>query len=261
MASPEQAVALEGRLRGCRNVLTLGVRPNFCDYTAAEAERIRQAETIYYPSALYAHLFQTMGKRTFPSWHSYTFAQDKIRQSALFTLLGIPHPRTRVFYGKRQMETLFDYFQFPFVGKIPRGSARGRGVWLIRNPRELVDYTRHTRIAYIQEFLPIDRDIRVVVIGGEVAHAYWRIAAQGEFCNNLAMGGTIGLDPVPERAICLARDVATACRWDDVGIDICIHQGDCYVLEGNMKYGLEGFAHAGIDYTQLMERRIGHGTL
>ena len=261
MGSPAQAIALEGRLRGCRNVLTMGVRPNFSDYTPQEAERIRGAETIYYPSALYAHLFAAMGKRTFPSWHSYTFAQDKIRQSALFALLDIPHPQTRVFYGKRQMETIFDYFQFPFVGKIPRGSARGRGVWLIRNTRDLADYARRTRIGYIQEFLPVDRDIRVVVIAGDVVHAYWRIAPAGEFLTNVAAGGAIGLDPVPDAAIDLARHVAAVCQWDDVGIDICVHQGRCYVLEGNMKYGLEGFARAGINYTQLMEQRIYHGTL
>lgn len=257
----EPAIALEGRLRRCRNVMTLGVRPHFGDYPADHADRIRRAETVYYPSALYARLFHVMGKRTFPGLHAYSFAQDKVRQSALFVLLDLPHPRTRVFYGKRQMRALADHFRFPFVGKPARGSARGRGVRLIRNRRDLAAYMRENRIGYFQEYLPGDRDIRVVVIGGDPVLAYWRIAPPGGLRTNLAAGGTLALDPVPPEAVDLAVRTAVACRWDDVGIDIRIHRGCCYVLEGNMKYGLTGFAAAGIDYTRLMEERIANGTL
>jgi ribosomal protein S6--L-glutamate ligase len=54
----------------------------------------------------------------------------------------------------------------------------------------------------------------------------------------------------------LALQVARACRWDDVGIDICEHNGQFYVLEANMRYGREGFRKAGIDYDRLMESMI-----
>ena len=81
----QNVIALEARLRECVNVLTLGLRPNFSDYTCHEADLIRSAEKIYYPTAFYADLFDTMGKKTFPSYHTYKFAQDKIKQSALFT--------------------------------------------------------------------------------------------------------------------------------------------------------------------------------
>jgi len=59
----------------------------------------------------------------------------------------------------------------------------------------------------------------------------------------------------------LARHTATACRWDDVGIDICQHDGHCYVLEANMKYGKEGFREAGIDYARMMEEMIANGEI
>ena len=98
----KKVIALEARLRNCKNVLTLGVRPNFSDYSPREAELIRKADKIYYPTAFYADLFDAMGKATFPSYHTYKCAQDKIKQTALFDLLNLPHPRTRVFYGKRQ---------------------------------------------------------------------------------------------------------------------------------------------------------------
>ncbi|UCD79390.1 MAG: ATP-grasp domain-containing protein [Desulfobacterales bacterium] len=251
-----KAIALEGRLRDCRNVITLGVRSNFSDYGRREAELIRSAEKIYYPSPFYADLFDAMGKPIFPSYHTYKCVQDKIKQTALFELLKIPHPRTRVYYGKRQKNSITEHFRFPFVAKIPRGSAMGRGVYLIQQKDELFDYLKLTDVAYIQEYLPVDRDIRVIVIGDRIVHAYWRIAPQDEFRSNIAVGGRVSLNAVPAQALDLALHTARSCRWNDVGIDICCYQNEFYVLEANMKYGKEGFRQAGINYVQLMEKMI-----
>ena len=249
-------IALEARLRNCKNVRTLGIRPNFSDYSPQEAELIRMADKIYYPTAFYADIFDAMGKTTFPSYHTYSFVQDKIKQTALFDLLDLPHPRTRVFYGNRQKKSIPDHFTFPFIAKIPRGSAQGSGVYLIQNENDLRNYLELTSPAYIQEYLPIDRDIRVVVIGRRIVHAYWRIAPPDEFRSNVAVGGQISLKAVPDEARDLALKVARTCCWDDVGIDICEHRGRFYVLEANMKYGKQGFREAGLDYDQLMETMI-----
>jgi ribosomal protein S6--L-glutamate ligase len=94
-----------------------------------------------------------------------------------------------------------------------------------------------------------------------VVHAYWRISAEGEFRSNVARGGRISLDSVPEAALALARETASRCRWDDVGIDICADGGKYYLLEANMKYGKEGFRAAGIDYLKMMEQMIGNGEI
>ena len=202
-----------------------------------------------------------MGVDTFPSYHTYKCVQDKIKQTALFALAEIPHPRTRVFYGKRQQSKICERFSFPFIGKIPRGSALGRGVFLISDADSLHEYLARSPVAYIQEMLAIDRDIRVVVIGRRVVHAYWRVAADGEFRSNVARGASIRLDPVPEEALDLALHAARRCGWDDVGIDICCCKGKYYVLEANMKYGKEGFRAAGIDYLKLMEQMIENGEI
>ena len=225
MSKKNKVIALENRLRNCSNVITLGVRPNFTDYQPGEIELIRRADKIYYPSLFYAELFDTMGKPTFPSYHCYKFVQDKIKQTALFQILNISHPRTRVFYGKRQNKSIPDHFSYPFIAKIARGSAMGRGIYLIQNDTDLEAYLQETNVAYIQEYLPVQRDIRVVIIGHRVVHAYWRLAPENEFRTNVAVGGTISLDPVPRKALDLALNVGLSCRWDDVGIDICRHNG------------------------------------
>lgn len=259
MRDAPKAIALGARLSGCRNVLTLGVRPSFSDYTNQESDMILSAEKIYYPSTFYADLFDAMGKDTFPSYHTYRFVQDKIRQTALFHMMKIPHPKTRVYYGKKRKQKILDHFDFPFVAKIPRGSAKGDGVYLIRNRKDLDTYLLKTRAAYVQEYLETDRDIRVVIIGREVVHAYWRVAAQGDFRTNIAAGGSVLLDPVPEKATELALSAARKCQWDDVGIDVICSRGRYYILEANMKYGREGFSKAGIDYVRLMESLIEKG--
>lgn len=256
-----KVIALEARLRECRNVVTLGVRPNFSDYSSEEIDLIRSAPKIYYPTTFYADLFDAAGIKTFPSYHTYKCVQDKIKQTALFQLLQIPHPRTRTFYGRRQKSRIDQYFAFPFIGKIPRGSAMGRGVYLIENRIDLEAYLSKTTVAYIQEYLPCERDIRAVIIGRKIVHAYWRIAPQDDFRTNVAVGATICFDPIPQAVLDLAQSVARRCQWDDVGIDIGIHQGNLYVLEGNMKYGREGFRKAGKDYSKIMEDMIAKGEI
>jgi ribosomal protein S6--L-glutamate ligase len=249
-------IALEGRLRNCRNVTTLGVKPNFSDYTAEEQRLMRRSAKIYYPSTFYADLFDAAGKATFPSYHTYKCVQDKIKQTALFELLDIPHPRTRVFYGRCRKKAILEWFQFPFIAKVARGSAMGRGVFLIQDGGALERYLSIAGPAYIQEYLPGDRDMRVVVIGTTIAHAYWRIAPPGEFRSNVSVGAAVGLDPLPAAALDLALETARRCRFDDAGIDIRA-RGDRYVvLEANMKYGKEGFRTAGIDYNRMMETLI-----
>jgi len=140
MEHMNKVIALGSRLRKCNNVITLGIQSNFSRYSEPERKNIREAPKIYYPGTFYADLFNTMGKATFPSYHTYKFVQDKIKQTALFQLLNIPHPRTRVFYGKKQKNNIPDGFQYPFVAKIPRGSSMGRGDFLFHNPNEFSEY-------------------------------------------------------------------------------------------------------------------------
>ena len=261
MTTGRTVIALEARLRDCRNVITLGVRPNFSDYGPEQMRMLREAPIVYYPTTFYAELFDAMGKATFPSYHNYKCVQDKIKQTALLTMLDIPHPRTRVYYGKHQKSKIRDQFDFPLIAKTPRGSALGRGVFLIKDHDALQRYCDQHPVAYIQEYLPIDRDIRIVVIGGQIVHAYWRKSREGDFRTNVFCGGQILLDDVPAAARELALHTARACQWNDVGIDICQDDGRYYVIEANMKYGREGFRQAGIDYTALMEKLIDEGAI
>ena len=253
-------VALGKRLRHSPLVHTLGLRPNFDDYSEIELDLLRNADTIYYPSTLYEDVFLALGKKVFPA-NFYRYMGDKIKQTELFTLLGIPHPRTRIYRDNPRVSKILADFSFPFIAKIPRGSSRGRGVFLIRSREDLKDYLREHTPAYIQEYLPIDRDLRVVLVGANVVHAYWRIARPGEFRSNVSLGGRISFEDIPDDALRFAERVARLCKFDEVGLDICICEDGYLVIEANMVYGLKGFEAAGLNIYQLLSKRVTEGTI
>jgi ribosomal protein S6--L-glutamate ligase len=254
-------VALGARLIKYPSIQTLGFKPNFQDYSTWEQNLILNAKKIYYPTAFYADLFNAMGKETFPSFHTYKFALNKIKQTAAFNMLGIPHPETKIFYGKKQKQTILLSFAFPFIAKKGRGSAKGNDVYLIQNNEDLSLYLKNKGPAYIQEYFPIKRDMRVVIIGKKIRLAYWRTAVKDNFKTNISQGGTISFDPLPQKALDLARMTAFKCGWNDVGIDIIEHQNQFYVLEGNMKYGTKGFQKAGVNYKKMLADLIVEGRI
>ena len=256
----KRKVALGKRLRHSPLVQTLGLRPNFDDYSEIELDLLRNADTVYYPSTLYEDIFLALGKRVFPA-NYYRYMGDKIKQTELFTLLDIPHPRTRVYRDNPRTPQILTDFSLPFIAKIPRGSSKGRGVFLIRNREDLQDYLQKYTPAYIQEYLPIDRDLRVVLVGAKVVHAYWRIARPGEFRSNVSLGGRISLEGIPDDALLFAERVARLCKFDEVGLDICICEDRYLVIEANMVYGLKGFETAGLNIYQLLSKRVTEGTI
>lgn len=258
--SNPKPIALGARLARFDAVHTLGLRPNFGDYPPEHQVLIRRAQTIYFPTNAFAAQFHAMGKRIFPSLESHLYESDKIKQTALLNIMGMAHPRTRVFWG-RQREQILDYFSFPFVAKTPRNSAKGRGVFLIRDEQDLRRYLADNHPAYIQERLDIDRDIRVVVMGFEPVCSYWRIAPEGRWLTNVAQGGRIDFNHVDQAAIDLAVEAARLANFDDVGVDVVMGRSGPMILEFNFKYGTEGPRSAGMDLRAMLAERILSGRL
>ncbi len=249
-------IALGYQLINCPAVLTLGVHPNLEDYPDWKQNKIQEANKIYFPTSLFSEMFSIMGKEMFPSIQTYRFLGDKIKQTLLFQLLGLPTPKTRFYFGPKQQASIASDFSFPFIAKKARTSSQGYGVWLIHDQQELNYYLSYNQPAYIQEFLPVQRDFRVVIIGNEIVHAYQRIPAEGSFKANISQGGSIGLENIPEEALDLALKAAKMCGFDLVGMDICESSGSFYLFEANMKFGTKGFQSAGLRYKDILEQKV-----
>lgn len=253
-------VALGSRLKGVPEVITLGVKPNFPDYSSNERHLMEEADTILYPTLNYAQFFTTMGKRIFPSIETYLYADEKIKQTTLFYMLGIPHPRTRIYYPLHHGDILRD-FSFPFIAKLPRASAQGKGVFRIDSMEDLEAYLSLTKVAYAQEYLPHRRDLRIVLINCKPVLAYWRECAPGVFKSNLYQGGSINFEDIPPEPLLKAVETAKKCRFNDVGLDFIENSGKWYLIEANMKYGRKGLKVKGMDLKQILREKLLSGEL
>jgi ribosomal protein S6--L-glutamate ligase len=258
---PQQYITFSHRYSQCPGVQFIQARPNFSDYTPQEKEWIRAAKKVFYPTPLYVDLFITLGIPIFPSRETYVYSGDKVKQTALYQFLGIAHPKTRVYFGPQKQRVLHD-FPFPFIAKIPRGSSMGRGVFLIRTLQDWEAYERRSAVAYIQEYLPLERDLRVILINHEVILSYWKIATYGEFRNNVALGASMEFEKIPDEALTFAEQVTKRCNFDDVGLDLC-HTPDkgWMVLEANMTYGLQGLKEKGLDIRSVLRDFVIQGKL
>lgn len=248
-------IAIGHRLEGLSDVLTLGVKPNFLDYTPRERGLMEDARLILYPTLNYAQFFTTMGKKIFPSLETYLYADEKIKQTTLFYMLGVPHPRTRIYYRRHHGDILKD-FRFPYIAKLPRASSQGRGVFKINNSEELEQYLQLTHVAYIQEYLPHDRDLRVILIDYQPILAYWRESPPGSFKTNIFQGGIIDFENIPHEVIGIAEEMARKCRFDDVGLDFIQNHGTWYLIEANMKYGRKALKRKGMDLKTIIRDRV-----
>ncbi|MBW1721732.1 MAG: RimK family alpha-L-glutamate ligase [Deltaproteobacteria bacterium] len=253
-------VALGNRLKGVPEVITLGLKPNFHDYSSRERSLIFRSPLILYPTLNYAQFFSTIGKRIFPSLENHLYADEKIKQTTLFYMLGLPHPRTRIYYGSQCREILKD-FSPPFIAKLPRASSRGMGVFFIEGIKDLEAYLDRTRVAYIQEYIPHERDLRVILINGDPVLAYWRYSPSGGFKTNVSQGGRISFESVPDQALELARKAAQLCNFDDVGLDLILHENRWYLIEANMKYGLKGAEKKGMKIRDIIRKKLLSGEI
>ncbi len=244
-------ISLGKRMRASPSFRCYGVQPNWDDYAEEVKAAIMGAAEVFYPSSLYEDIFRSLGKETYPR-NCAAFLGNKIRQTNLFQLLGIAHPRTRIYYGRNRPARICSDFPYPFVAKTPVGSSMGHGVYLVQGEAELANYLNSHHPAYIQEYFPLTRDLRVVLIRGRVVNAYWRIHPPGEFRNNVAQGGEISFDDIPDEAIHFAVEVVRKCGFDEVGLDICRVDGRFYVIEANMVFGLEGFRRRGLDPLEVL---------
>jgi len=175
-------------------------------------DEIKEADWILFPEYWQVNLLTyLLQKRIFPSLGSYHLAHDKIEMTRAFWALcpeQVPHtvilPAT-----PSVIEEVREVFTFPFIAKEVRNSM-GRGIHLIESRADFDAYCRYNVVLYIQEYLPIRRDLRVVYVGEQIIDAYWRKGREGDFRNNVAQGAQIDYEDVPQAALDLVVSVAHA---------------------------------------------------
>ncbi len=221
-------------------------------------DEIARADWLVFPDyADVVLLVHGLHKRIFPSLATYQLGFDKVEMTRAFRACSPAHvPQTLILPNTMagQAEVLEHWF-YPFVGKLPR-SSQGQGVFLIENAAQWADYCGQSPTLYVQERLTIDRDLRVVWLGDRIVDAYWRLALHGEFHNNLARGGVLLREAVPDAALALVEHLARTLDIDHAGFDIAMQDGHPYVFEFNRLFGLQGLNDIGLQPGRLIGEHL-----
>jgi len=165
-------------------------------------------------------------------------AHDKLLTARILRRAGLPHPETWHVRPGRS----YDGPPAPLVLK-PRHGSWGRHVILCETDEALRAELRRVRDepwfrqhgALVQELVPpTGSDLRLVVAGDKVVGAVSRVAKEGEWRTNVALGATrVRLAP-PPAAVELALSAARALGAALVGVDLLsTPDGGLTVLELN----------------------------
>jgi ribosomal protein S6--L-glutamate ligase len=214
------------------------------DQYLAHKAALQQADWVLFPEYWQLNaLVYGFKCRVFPSLSSYRIGHDKVEMTRAFQAVAPEHtPWTMISAnGPLERDEIWNSMALPFVAKLPKASM-GEGVWLIENRGDWLRYCERTNVLYAQEYLPLERDARVVIVGDKVLTAYWRTQAEQGFYNNLARGGSIDCSPVPAVMTDLALRLARALGVDHAGFDIALVEGYPYVLEFNRLFGNKGLS-------------------
>ncbi|RDB33681.1 ATP-grasp domain-containing protein [Exiguobacterium sp. RIT594] len=243
---------------------TIGIKTEHAksDYHFDSLNKIAQADVILFPEYWQIHsIIYGMKKPIFPSAATFHLGHDKIEMTRIFkTVIPDNIPRTEI-YGKNEftISRVLDQFSFPFVAKTVR-SSMGQGVHLIKNDADWDKYVAQHDTFYVQEYIPNEKDLRVVVVGDHVLAAYWRVGGT-EFLNNVAQGGVLDFENIPQEALDFVLTLAKQLDIDHAGFDLIFRDGHIYVLEFNVFFGGEGLNHLGIHapdtILEYVERKYG----
>lgn len=205
-------------------------------------DQLIDAEGILFPEYWQVNsLHYALKKRIFPSPASYHIGHNKIEMTRCFQALAPRHvPWTLIAANSPcEAERIWQTMPLPFVAKIPK-SSMGEGVFLIDTLQQWQHYLSLAPVLYVQEYLPIDRDLRIIWVGNKIIAGYWRMQSQQGFYNNVARGGQVEEGIIPKEACDLVETLATGLGIDHGGFDIAMIGHYPYVFEFNRLFGNQG---------------------
>jgi len=230
---------------------------NFFQFTALTPEvlsALEEAEAVIFPQTISPELYflvRRLGKRVFPNYDLRFAFPGKIGQILLFRALGLPHPRTicvpRICaFGPHPGTAEISLPPYPFVVKGNYGHE-GREIFLVCSAEEWEETLKTIRSFetsgrygfLIQEYLPWDYDLRVVVIG-ERQIPFWR---KGGFLKNLVQEGEVTACPsreLEEQALEITRKLVQRTRLNLMAVDFLFRpeRGEALLNEINFVFGL-----------------------
>jgi ribosomal protein S6--L-glutamate ligase len=176
--------------------------------------------------------------------------RNKLRCLQLMTRYDIDIPRTVIIRRPDELAGAVEIVGgFPVILKLLSGT-QGIGVMLAEN-MGTIESTIDTLWSLGQDILiqecvkeSVGRDVRVIVVGGEVVAAMRRQARIGEFRSNIHRGGIGTAVKLPDEYERIAKAAAKIVGLHVAGVDLLESHRGPKVIEVNSSPGLEGIEAA-----------------
>jgi [lysine-biosynthesis-protein LysW]--L-2-aminoadipate ligase len=217
-------------------------------------------------AAYAARMLESLGVPVLNSAAAIGVCGDKWQTSLALAAAGLPAPRTALgLTPEAALTALDEEIGYPALVK-PLTGSWGRLIAELRDRRmaeEIFEYISalpgpQSHLVYVQELIAKPgRDIRAIVVGGELLGATYRVAAGTR--TNVARGAVS--QPCPETAEIskLAMAAAAATGADIAAVDLIEDgEGQILVLEVNHRVEFSGFQAAMGDQVDVAGRITGY---
>jgi [lysine-biosynthesis-protein LysW]---L-2-aminoadipate ligase len=198
-----------------------------------------------------ASVLESRGTRVVNTASAVEICGDKWRMTLALRRAGLPTPRTCLALTPAAALAAMDAMGYPAVIK-PLNGSWGRLVTPVPDhatAQSILEYVAalpspQSHIVYVQELVQKpDRDIRVLVVGGEVLGATYRSGR--EWRTNVARGAVSSRCELTPDITKLAATSALAVGADIAGVDLIEDRdGVLSVLEVNQRVEFSGFQEA-----------------
>ena len=215
-----------------------------------QAADLALVRTISMQRAAYsASMREALGVRTINSSQAILIAGDKIFTLSALKKAGIPFPESIVAFNSEAAEKAGELLGYPIVDKPPIGSW-GRLVTLVKDSQSLRSIIEHRELYQsqlikthlIQKYISSgNRDLRVLVLGGEVLGGIRRVAAEADWRSNVARGGKAEPIKIDSELEELSLKAARVIGGEFIAIDVFEDDGRYLVNEVNGVPEFKGF--------------------
>jgi hypothetical protein len=139
---------------------------------------------------------------------------------------NIPIPATKIFYETDEADSFLKQTTYPKIIKKSYGPSNYGGYFVHKvdsytEARELLDAKKYYPV-YLQDFVPMAADIRVMLIGHKPVCAFWRRPPEGEWLTNTSQGGSMDYNDVPQEVLDLSVKVSKAANAEYWACDVAV---------------------------------------
>ena len=200
------------------------------------------------------------GIRVVNPCYPFRRARDKYATQYVLVAAGLPVATT---YTTESMERAYRRsiqmgvsVYKPILGSMGKGALKFDDPDVAYNAWKML--SRLGQPLIVQEFLPNPgRDIRVFVVGDRVIASAYKYGVPGQWKTNVAQGGRMVDEPVPEEILEIGVKAVKAIGLDYAGVDVIESDRGPVVLEVNGAPGWQALKQVtGVDVAEKIVRHV-----